>query len=91
LASIAAPPNRAAAPTAAVFTGIARPDELLVPSLPAVADVAAGKVVVGVETPLVKGMPVVPLLALVKAGVALVSDGFGVPDVLSGFKTLFED
>jgi hypothetical protein len=67
--------------------GIARPDELLVSWSPP-AEVAAGKVVVGVVTPLVNGIPSVPVLALVKAGVVVVADALGVPDVLSGFKTL---
>ena len=54
----AAPPKRAAAPTAPVIIGIAAPSEELEPP----ADVAAGKVVVAVATPLVKGTPSVPEL-----------------------------
>lgn len=53
------------------------------------ADVAAGKVVVGVVTPLVKGTPSDPELALVNAGVADEAVVSGAADVLPGFKTLF--
>jgi len=58
-----APPKRAATPTAPVAAGAATPgDRVFWPPPPAV-DVAAGYVVVGVLTPLVNGIPAVPLLA----------------------------
>lgn len=66
---MAAPPKRAAAPTAPVFMGIAAPSGLDDSAGPP-TDVAAGKVVVGVVTPLVKGTPSDAELALVNAGVA---------------------
>lgn len=72
---------------APVCLGTAAPSELEVVSEPP-ADVAAGNVVVGVVTPLVKGTPSVPVLAPEKAGAVVVAVVSGVAEALSGFRTL---
>ncbi len=81
-AKTAAPPNRAATPTAPVFIGAARAlldDEW--------AAVATGAVVVAGGTPEVKGTPVA-LLAPENAGPWVEAVGFGVAVLFRGFRTL---
>lgn len=70
----AAPPKRAAAPMAPVLMGMAGFDLEEV-----VAVEAAGTVEVGVDMPLVKGMPAVPVLAPLYAGDVVVAPACGVP------------
>jgi hypothetical protein len=82
--SIAAPPNRAAAPTAAVFIGTPAPweeDDVCVP-------LAIGLVLVGVGTPEVKGTPAVPVPVAVKAGAPVLAVGSGLTVLLDGLRTL---
>lgn len=82
LTRTAAPPNRAAAPTAPVIIGAA----FLVDE---VAPVAAGAVDVGTGMPEVKGTP--PPLALeapVKAGSWELAEGLGLAVLFWGFRTL---
>lgn len=84
---MAAPPNKAAAPTAPVFIGMpAAPDELLEDARVVVAEPAAAILDVGAVTPEVKGTSV-PELAPENAGVAEVCAGFAVAIVLLGFRT----
>lgn len=94
LASIAAPPKSAAAPTIPVFIGIAAPPELeldlavAVTVIRAVAVISpAGTVVIGAGMPEVYGT-LVAELAPEKATVALVSVTFAEALALEGFRTL---
>lgn len=83
---MAAPPNKAAAPTAAVLAGAARsasgaPVTLMVGPPPA-------EVWVGI-TAEVKGTPPVVVVAPLKAGCGVVAAGLGEAVVLFGFSTLY--
>lgn len=80
---MAAPPKRAATPTAPVLIGT--PGLLVDEALP--PEVAAGKVVVGVVMPLVNGIPV-PVEPPLKAGGTVVAVGLGVSVVLAELRTL---
>jgi hypothetical protein len=91
----AAPPKRAATPTAPVFMGMAIPLLLeLLPAPEAVAPLALLAVAVGftiaedgVGMPLVNGT-LEALLAPEKAGVCVLADTFGVASGFKGFSTL---
>ena len=83
----AAPPNRAAAPTAPVrIAGASWELVRVVETPPGFADVATGAVDVGAGTPLVNGTPL-PGPALGKAG-GLLALGLGVAVEFDGFNTL---
>ena len=87
----AAPPKRAATPTAPVFMGMAIPLMLeLAPAPEALAlAVAVGLAIAedGVGMPLVNGT-LEALLAPEKAGICVLADTFGVASGFRGFSTL---
>lgn len=77
----AAPPKRAAAPTAPCREAAAPVGEA------AGVELATGPVVEGLGTPLVKGTPE-PVEAPGKAAVVVVALGLGVAEAASGLRTL---
>ena len=88
----AAPPKRAATPTAPVFMGMAIPLLLeLVPAPEALAPLAVAVALAaaedGVGMPLVNGT-LEALLAPEKAGICVLADTFGVASGFRGFSTL---
>ena len=88
----AAPPKRAATPTAPVFMGMAIPlvlELVAAPEAPAPLAVAVGLAIAedGVGMPLVNGT-LEALLAPEKAGFCVLADTFGVASGFRGFSTL---
>jgi hypothetical protein len=91
----AAPPKRAATPTAPVFMGIAIPlllelvpaPEALAPPVPLAVAVGLAIAEDGVGIPLVNGT-LEALLAPEKAGFCVLADTFGLASGFRGFRTL---